>query len=66
MVKAPTEMTYRIPIYPGWRMWLWRLFRIKRPAWAEYHMTGIRIGPGERVGGEIKYGITFDTIEKVR
>ena len=64
-MKFPTEMTYRIPIYPGWRMWLWRILRIKRPAWAEYHVTGIRMSRGKLVDGEMTYDMTFDTIEKV-
>ena len=59
-------VVYKLPVYPGWRMWLWRVFRVRRPLWNVYRMEAAQpFLPGLNSGDGLTFSFTPDRIVKV-
>lgn len=57
---------YEVPVYPGWRLWLWKILRIKRPLWNEYVVEGVKFSPPRLEDGQVVVEITPESVKLVR
>ena len=71
-----THMTYRLPLYPGWRLWVWKIghrWMSNRvlgwfAEWHEYEMTGRFVDRSMPDGDLVSFSADFvlETVKRVR